>query len=73
MSSKFLGIALFLTVAAAQGANSVLTRSFDNARTGANVSEAVFTPDSIANRQLKRIKILDIPDDPRMEAHRHVR
>ena len=68
MSSKFLGIALFLTVAAAQGANSVLTRSFDNARTGANVSEAVFTPDSIANRQLKRIKILDIPDDPRMEA-----
>jgi len=46
----------------------VLTRSYDNGRTGANLSETVFTPAIIASKGLKKIKSLSIDDDPRIEA-----
>ena len=46
----------------------VLTRSFDNARTGANTQETVLTPQAVgANRLVKRSS-LNFDDDPRLEA-----
>jgi outer membrane protein assembly factor BamB len=45
----------------------VLTRSYDNARTGANTSETVLTPAMVSNG-LKRLFSLRISDDPRIEA-----
>jgi outer membrane protein assembly factor BamB len=50
-----------------KAATPVLTRSFDDTRTGANTSETVFTPANVAPG-LKKIFSLDIPDDPRLEA-----
>jgi hypothetical protein len=47
---------------------AVLTRSYDNGRTGANMSETVFTPAIVARKGLKKIKSLTIDDDPRIEA-----
>jgi hypothetical protein len=47
---------------------AVLTRSYDNGRTGANMSETVFTPAIVATNGLKKIKSLTIDDDPRIEA-----
>lgn len=62
------GVALLLLATAAAWAGpSVLTRSYDNARTGANTSETVFTPDKVAQGMTKRFSI-HIPDDPRIEA-----
>ena len=49
-------------------ATPVLTRSYDNGRTGANLSETVFTPQLMATKGLKKVKSLKIPDDPRVEA-----
>ena len=47
----------------------VLTRSFDNGRTGSNYTETIFTPASITQRGLKRFKSLIVTgDDPRLEA-----
>jgi hypothetical protein len=46
---------------------AVLTRSYDDARTGANISETVLTPANVSNG-LKKLFSLDIPDDPRIEA-----
>jgi outer membrane protein assembly factor BamB len=68
MAVRIIAAGLVLYLSAAQGATPVLTRSFDNGRTGVNLSENNFSPASIANRQLKRFKSLDIPDDPRVEA-----
>jgi hypothetical protein len=45
----------------------VLTRSYNNARTGANTTETTFTPDLVA-KGLVRVKSLVVPDDPRIEA-----
>jgi hypothetical protein len=64
-SAALLG---FIALTRAGAATPVLTRSYDNARTSANLSETVFAPDTVGQRQLKRVKILDIPDDPRVEA-----
>jgi hypothetical protein len=65
--SKWIALLVSLLATEVQAAIPVLTRSFDNARTGANTSETVLTPATVA-AGLKRIFSLDIPDDPRVEA-----
>jgi hypothetical protein len=59
----FLGIVIF-----AQAQTAVLTRSYDNGRTGANYNERVLTPQVLADKGLRRLKSLIIDDDPRLEA-----
>jgi hypothetical protein len=49
-------------------ATPVLTRSYNNGRTGANITETTLTPDLITQKGLTRVKSLTIPDDPRVEA-----
>ena len=51
-----------------QAATPVLTRSYDIGRNGANTTETSFTPQLVAQKGLKKIKSLNIPDDPRIEA-----
>jgi hypothetical protein len=54
---------------AAAAKHAVLTRSYDNGRTGANTSEHVLSPQAIKARGVKRAFSLSIPgDDPRIEA-----
>jgi len=64
---KFTGLFLLLLLPA-QAATPVLTRSYDNGRNGSNTSETVLTPPLVGSKGLKRIKSLNIPDDPRIEA-----
>lgn len=59
---------MFLIALQVQAATPVLTRSYDNGRTAANMSETVLTPSLVATKGLKRMKSLAIPDDPRIEA-----
>jgi outer membrane protein assembly factor BamB len=59
--------ALSLAAASANGGPSVLTRSYDNARTGATTSETILTPDKVA-QGMKKLLSIQIPDDPRIEA-----
>jgi len=47
---------------------AVLTRSYDNGRTGANLNETHFTPALVASKGLKRVKSFQLDDDPRIEA-----
>jgi hypothetical protein len=49
-------------------ATAVLTRSYDNGRTGANLTETTFTPTLVSNKGLKRVRSFTIDDDPRIEA-----
>ena len=54
-------------------ATPVLTRSYDNGRTGANLTETILTPDLIASKGLSRMHSFNIfndpvQDDPRIEA-----
>jgi len=46
----------------------VVTRSYNNGRTGANTTETVLTPALIASKGLHRVRSFTIPDDPRIEA-----
>jgi hypothetical protein len=46
----------------------VVTRSYDNGRTGANMSETALTPALIASKGLRRVKSFQVDDDPRIEA-----
>ncbi len=46
----------------------VVTRSYDNGRTGANTSESTLTPALIASKGLQRVRSFPITDDPRIEA-----
>jgi hypothetical protein len=48
-----------------QGVVPVLTRSFDNARTGANLKETVLTPAAVRQKGLRKLFSLTIPDDKR--------
>jgi len=43
----------------------VLTRSYNNARTGANLNEDVLTPDSVKNHGLRKLFSLQMNDDKR--------
>lgn len=49
-------------------AASVTTRSFDGARSGANLAETVLTPAAVRSRGVKQALVLHTPDDPRLEA-----
>ncbi len=55
---------LILMTFSAQAATPVLTRSYDNGRTGANASETVLTPALLTAKGLRKIKSLPVPDDP---------
>jgi PQQ enzyme repeat len=46
----------------------VLTRSYDNRRTGANTSEKILTPANVGGLKTLRELTLDADDDPRIEA-----
>ena len=61
-------LAAGLLLPAAQAATPVLTRSYDNGRTGANLTETLLTPQLVASKGLQRAKSLVIDDDPRIEA-----
>ena len=47
---------------------AVLTRSYDNARTGSCTSETTLTPAAVLGRGLKRVRSFAVDDDPRIEA-----
>lgn len=68
----FLGVAVWaiLQIPPAWAQRAVLTRSFNNARTGANISEMSFTPQQVLSEGLtKRFSLtLSAGDDPRIEA-----
>jgi hypothetical protein len=44
---------------------SVLTRSYDNARTGANTQESVLTPDAVGTRGIAKLFTVHVNDDAR--------
>lgn len=46
----------------------VLTRSYDNRRTGANTEEKIFTPSNVGGLKKLRELVVDPGDDPRIEA-----
>jgi hypothetical protein len=46
----------------------VVTRSYNNGRTGANTSETTLTPALVASKGLRRVRSFRIDDDPRIEA-----
>jgi len=68
----FLGVAVWaiLQISPAWAQRAVLTRSFNNARTGANIGETAFTPGKVLSEGLtKRFSLTLSPgDDPRIEA-----
>src|SRR3954454_2376645 len=57
-----------LTGTQAMAGTAVLTRSYDNARTGANMTETVLTPAAVAAKGLRRVRSFAVEDDPRIEA-----
>jgi outer membrane protein assembly factor BamB len=62
-----ISAAAFASFASAQ--TEVLTRSYDNNRTGANTSEKVFTPQNVRRFGLKMLFKIELEqDDPRIEA-----
>jgi len=61
-------LALILVPPVGLAATPVLTRSYDNARTGANLTETKLTPELVAAKGLSLKKSLAIDDDPRVEA-----
>jgi hypothetical protein len=53
----------------ATAGQAVLTRSYDNARSGANINELSFTPWAIRAQGLRKVFSLTMSgDDPRVEA-----
>jgi hypothetical protein len=62
-----MSVAIVLPCGRCFAATSVLTRSYDNARTGAITTETVLTPDVVSHGLTKRFSLV-IPDDPRIEA-----
>jgi hypothetical protein len=68
MPWKCVGATIILLLSTTQAVAQVLTRSYDNGRTGANTSETIFTPQLVESRGLKRKKSVKIDDDPRIEA-----
>jgi outer membrane protein assembly factor BamB len=62
-----LPAALMISGTLGNGATPVLTRSYDNGRTGANTSETILTP-AVVSQGLRKLFSLRITDDPRIEA-----
>lgn len=58
---------LAMTGPLSHAATPVLTRSYDNGRTGANTTETALTP-AVVSQGLKKLFSLRITDDPRIEA-----
>lgn len=46
----------------------VLTRSYDNSRSGANTTETILTSAAVDSRGIKILQTLQTPDDPRLDA-----
>jgi hypothetical protein len=64
-----VSILAVLLVRAASAETEVLTRSYDNNRTGSNTAEKIFSPAKVREFGLKRLfKIQLEQDDPRVEA-----
>ena len=63
----WMPVALAIAGAFAEAATPVLTRSYDNGRTGANTSETVLTP-AVVSQGLRKLFSLRVTDDPRIEA-----
>lgn len=61
-------VSLVLMMPFARAATPVLTRSYNDSRTSADLTETLFTPQLIASKGLKRLKSLIADDDPRIEA-----
>lgn len=61
-----LGLTLLLS--AARAATPVVTRSYDNGRTGADLTETQLTPQLVTTKGLRLSKSLVVDDDPRIEA-----
>ncbi len=76
MAVAAFGVGAFAAATTCQSARAadeapgtvVLTRSYDNGRTGANLTETHFTPALVASKGLTRIKTFQVDDDPRIEA-----
>jgi outer membrane protein assembly factor BamB len=62
------GFSMIVALSVAQAKTPVLTRSYEDGRTGSSLTETQLTPDIIAAKGLKRVKSLVIGDDPRIEA-----
>jgi hypothetical protein len=52
----------------ARAQTAVLTRSYDNGRTGANTSETILRPAFLETKRLHLLKSLRVDDDPPIEA-----
>ena len=63
-----LFLAIIFTPLAQRLTAQVLTRSYDNSRSGANIQETGLTPTNVANLKNLRELTLDTGDDPRIEA-----
>ena len=71
MKKTLFIVTAFLLIhrAAALAGPSVLTRSYDNARTGANTSETTLTPHNVLHDGMKKLFSVRLKgDDPRIEA-----
>jgi hypothetical protein len=68
LATVFIFAALCLLIGSlAISQTAVLTRSYDNARTGANTSERILTPERV-QKGLRRVKRFIVDDDARIEA-----
>jgi glucose dehydrogenase len=67
-SCLILRLALVQFVSLAPLSGQVLTRSYNNQRTGANTGETSLTPANVANLKKLRELPVDAGDDPRIEA-----
>ncbi|MBV8119479.1 MAG: hypothetical protein JO081_06025 [Alphaproteobacteria bacterium] len=68
LSCQLAIVALMLIVPIARASTLVLTRSYNNGRTGADLTETQLTPQHIAAKGMTRVKSLVVDDDPRIEA-----
>lgn len=70
--ADLVGTVIYLSVillpSMALSETPVLTRSYDNARTGADLTETQLTPELVSTKGLQLSKSLAIDDDPRIEA-----
>ena len=64
-----VAVALATLATSARARTPVLTRSYDNGRTGANTTENTFKPDQVAAHGLRKLYTLSLgADNPRIEA-----
>ncbi len=67
IASRLLSVSLVLLAShlPAQGPPSILTRAFDNQRSGANTSETVLTPTLVKTRGVRRVTTIPLVGDAR--------